>query len=207
MVIIERELIELSDESPDIQLSSEVSRLIQLRLEARLTQSELAKAVGVSQAYIARIERGTLDPKLSIVSRITDHLISQIANRRYQGRFRDLTCSEIMTPNPMTIDARDPASRAVEIMLEHSYSQIPVLRGSSIVGLLTEYDIIKDLHHDLSQMSVQAVMSPQSPPVVSETTLVTNMVPLFETHQAVLVQNQGRLSGIVTRADLLSQLS
>ncbi|MFW9862122.1 MAG: CBS domain-containing protein [Candidatus Thorarchaeota archaeon] len=197
----------MSDESADVRVSSEVSRLIQLRLEARLTQSELAKAVGVSQAYIARIERGTLDPKLSIVARITDHLTSQIASRRYRGRFRDLTCSEIMTPNPMTIDARDPASRAVEIMLEHSYSQIPVLRGNSIVGLLTEYDIIKDLHHDLSQMSVQAVMSPESPPVVSETTLVTDVIPLFEAHQAVLVQNQGRLSGIVTRADLLGQLS
>jgi predicted transcriptional regulator len=188
-------------------VSSEVSRLIQLRLEARLTQAELAKAVGVSQAYIARIERGTLDPKLSIVARITDHLTSQIAKRRYQGRFHDMTCSEVMTPNPITIDTRDPASRAVDIMLEHSYSQVPVLRGNSIVGLLSEYDIIKDLHHDLSQMSVQAVLSPESPPIVSETTLVTDVVPLLETHQAILVQNQGRLSGIITRADLLSQVS
>lgn len=188
-------------------MSSEVSRLIQLRLEARLTQAELAKVVGVSQAYIARVERGTLDPKLSIVSRITDHLTSQIAKRRYQGRFHDMTCSEVMTPNPITIDARDPASRAVDIMLEHSYSQIPVLRGNSIVGFLSEYDIIKDLHHDLSQMSVQAVLSAESPPIVSESTLVTDVVPLLETHQAILVQNQGRLSGIITRADLLSQLS
>jgi predicted transcriptional regulator len=200
-------LIELYDENARVQVSSEVSKLIQLRHEARLTQAELAKAVGVSQAYIARIERGTLDPKLSIVARITDYLTSQIARRRYQGRFRDMTCSEVMTPNPITIDARDPASRAVDIMLEHSYSQIPVLRGNIIVGLLTEYDIIKDLHHDLSQLSVQAVLSPESPPVVSETTRVTDVVPLFETHQAILVQNQGRLSGIITRADLLSQLS
>jgi predicted transcriptional regulator len=200
-------LNELSDENAKDQVSSEVSRLVQLRLEARLTQAELANAVGVSQAYIARIERGTLDPKLSIVSRITDHLTSQIARRRYQGRFHDMTCSEVMTPNPKTIDARDPASRAVDIMLEHSYSQIPVLRGNIIVGLLTEYDIIRDLHHDLSQLSVQAVLSPESPPVVSETTRVTDVVPLFETHQAILVQTQGRLSGIITRADLLSQLS
>ncbi|MHA2142893.1 MAG: CBS domain-containing protein [Candidatus Thorarchaeota archaeon] len=193
----------MSEENAKGQVSSEVSRLIQLRLEARLTQSELAKAVGVSQAYIARIERGTLDPKLSIVSRITDHLTSVIAKRRYQGRFRNMVCSAVMTHDPITIDARDPASRAVDIMLEHSYSQIPVLRGSMIVGLLTERDIIKDLHLDLSQMSVQAVMSADSPPVVSETTLVTDVVPLLETHQAILVQSQGRLSGIITRADLL----
>ncbi len=207
MVIILLRVKDLSNENTKGPESNEVRRLIQLRLESRLTQAELAKAVGVSQAYIARIERGTLDPKLSIVSRITDHLASQIAKRRYQGRFHDMTCSEVMTPNPMTIDARDPASRAVDFMLEHSYSQVPVLRGNNIVGILTERDIIKDLHHDLSQMSVQAVMSPESPPVVSETTLVTDVVPLFETHQAILVQNQGRLSGIMTRADLLNQLS
>jgi predicted transcriptional regulator len=185
------------------QISSEVTRLIQLRLEARLTQAELAKEVGVSQAYIARIERGTLDPKLSIVSRITEFLRSSIAKRRYQGRFRDMTCSEIMAANPATVDARDPALRAVDLMHQHSFSQIPVLRGNSVMGMITEQDIIKDLHHDLSQMSVQAVMAPVSPPIVSETTPITDIVPLFQIHQAILVQNQGRLSGIITRADLL----
>ena len=194
---------ELSDENTDGQVSSEVSRLIQLRLEARLTQSELAKAVGVSQAYIARIERGTLDPKLSIVSRITGFLTSSIATRRYQGRFHGMTCSDIMTVNPITVDARDPASRAMDLMLEHSYSQIPVLRGNSIVGMITELDILKDLHHDLSQMSVQAVMNPVSPPIVSETTPVSDIVPLLQIHQAILVQSQGRLSGVISRADLL----
>ncbi|MFW9968428.1 MAG: CBS domain-containing protein [Candidatus Thorarchaeota archaeon] len=182
---------------------SEVTELIQMRLEARLTQAELAKAVGISQAYIARIERGTLDPKLSIVSRIREHLRSSIAKRRYQGRFHDMKCSEIMAANPVTVDARDPASRAVDLMHQYSYSQIPVLRGNSIVGMITEQDIIKDLHHDLSQMSVQAVMAPVSPPIVSETTPITDIVPLFQIHQAILVQNQGRLSGIITRADLL----
>jgi len=71
------------------------------------------------------------------------------------------------------------------------------------MGMITEQDIIKDLHHDLSQMSVQAVMAPVSPPIVSETTPITDIVPLFQIHQAILVQNQGRLSGIITRADLL----
>jgi len=193
----------LSEKNSRDQISSEVARLIQLRLEARLTQAELAKEVGVSQAYIARIERGTLDPKLSIVSRITEFLRSSIAKRRYQGRFRDMTCSEIMAANPATVDARDPASRAVDLMHQHSFSQIPVLRGNSVMGMITEQDIIKDLHHDLSQMSVQAVMAPVSPPIVSETTPITDIVPLFQIHQAILVQNQGRLSGIITRADLL----
>ena len=193
----------MSEKNSRDQISGEVTGLIQLRLEARLTQAELAKEVGVSQAYIARIERGTLDPKLSIVSRITEFLRSSIAKRRYQGRFRDMTCSEIMAANPATVDARDPASRAVDLMHQHSFSQIPVLRGNSVMGMITEQDIIKDLHHDLSQMSVQAVMAPVSPPIVSETTPITDIVPLFQIHQAILVQNQGRLSGIITRADLL----
>jgi predicted transcriptional regulator len=62
---------------------------------------------------------------------------------------------------------------------------------------------LKDLHHDLSQMSVQAVMNLVSPPIVSGTTPVSDIVPLLQIHQAILVQSQGRLSGVLSRADLL----
>ncbi|MFW9845576.1 MAG: CBS domain-containing protein [Candidatus Thorarchaeota archaeon] len=184
-------------------LAPEIQTIIQLRQESRLTQSELAKEVGVSQAYIARIERGTLDPKLSVASRIISVLKSRIARLRYQGRFRNMLCSEIMSEALVTIDARDPTSRAVSLMLENNFSQLPVLRGNSIVGMITERDIIKDLHHDLTQISVQAAMTQESPPIVTESTPVTHVVPLLLEYQAILVQNQGRLSGIITRANLL----
>ncbi|MFW9945072.1 MAG: HPP family protein, partial [Candidatus Sifarchaeia archaeon] len=87
---------------------------------------------------------------------------------------------------------------------DNGYSQIPVVRGNMILGMVTEQDIMKELHHDLGQISVQAVMSPEAPPIVDESAPVINVIPLLYTYQAVLVQSQGRLTGILARSDLLS---
>ena len=170
-----------------------IESLQNLRREVGMTQSELAIEVGVSQSYIARLERGSLDPKLSIVNKIFHVLTSQ----------QSKTCGDIMTRDPKTVDARDPASVAVKAMRRRKFSQMPVIRGTQIIGIITERDIIRNLQHDMSELSVQAVMSPEGVPMVDETTPVDVITPLFQKYQAILVQNQGRIQGIITRSDLL----
>ncbi len=164
-----------------------------LRQRRGLTQAELAKKIGVSQSYIARLERGTLDPKLSLVKQIVDVLTSET------GR----VCSEIMTIEPTTVDARDTVSSAVSLMQENNYSQLPVMRGTQLVGIITEWDIIQNLQHNLHEISVQSIMSPSGALMVDENTSVDVIIPLFEKYQAVIVLNQGRIQGIITRTDLL----
>jgi len=44
------------------------------RLELGLTQVQLAKLAGVTQAYIAKIEAGTADPTVSILEKILETL-------------------------------------------------------------------------------------------------------------------------------------
>lgn len=170
-----------------------VESLQNLRRTVRMTQAELAIEVGVSQSYIARLERGTLDPKLSVVNKIVEVLTSR----------QSKTCYDIMTIEPITIDARDSASIAVGLMQKHNFSQIPVLRGTQMIGIITERDIIRNLQHDMTELSVEAVMSPEGVPMIDETTPVDVTTPLFQRYQAVLVQSQGRLRGIITRSDLL----
>ncbi|MHA2222881.1 MAG: CBS domain-containing protein [Candidatus Thorarchaeota archaeon] len=164
-----------------------------LRLRRGQTQVELAAEIGVSQSYIARLESGSLDPKLSLVKKIVEVLTEKTG----------MVCSNIMTSEPLTIDARDVVSTAVTLMQENSYSQLPVLRGTQMVGIITEWDIIQNLQHDLHEISVQAVMSPSGSLMVDEDTSVDVIIPLFENYQAVLVHNQGRIQGIITRSDLL----
>jgi predicted transcriptional regulator len=165
----------------------------QLRLRKGMTQSELASKVGVSQSAIARIERGTLDPKLSLVKKIVDVLTSDSRT----------VCSDIMSIEPTTVDARDVVSSAVAIMQEKNFSQLPVMRGTNLVGILTEWDIIQNLQHNLHEISVQSIMSPSGAITVDDGTSVDVIIPLFEKYQAVLILNQGRLQGIITRSDLL----
>ncbi|MFX1485048.1 MAG: CBS domain-containing protein, partial [Promethearchaeota archaeon] len=84
-------------------------------------------------------------------------------------------------------------------------SQLPVLRGTQIIGIITEWDVIQNLRHDLHEISVQAVMSPGGGGALlfEENTPVDVIIPLFENYQAVLIHNQGRIQGIITRSDLL----
>ncbi|MBD3404824.1 MAG: CBS domain-containing protein [Candidatus Lokiarchaeota archaeon] len=167
--------------------------LKKLREEANITQLDLAEAVGVTQAYIARMEKGSLDPKLSLVNKIVDYLTKS----------RTIRCLEIMTANPKTIDARKSVANAIEVMQKYGYSQLPVVRTGRIVGMITERDIIRNLQHDASKISVEAVVETSGPPRIDESTPIDSILPLFDLHQAVLLLNQGRLSGIITRSDLL----
>jgi predicted transcriptional regulator len=170
-----------------------VDEISKLRKDVGLTQADLAIEAGVSQSYIARLERGTLDPKFSVMTKIVETLI------HHESRI----CAEIMTPDPVTVDARDLASEAVGLMQKHNYSQVPVLRGTQLIGIVTERDIIRNLQHNMNELSVQAVMSPEGVPIVDENTPVDIITPLFQNYQAILVQTQGRMRGIITRSDLL----
>jgi predicted transcriptional regulator len=170
-----------------------MNELSKMRRDVGMTQTDLAIEVGVSQSYIARLERGSLDPKLSVITKIIEVLITR----------QNKTCADIMTPDPVVVDARDQASQAVRLMQKHNFSQVPVLRGTQLVGLVTERDIIRNLQHNMSELSVQAVMSPEGVPMIDVTTPIDIIVPLFQTYQAILIHNQGRIRGIITRSDLL----
>jgi predicted transcriptional regulator len=52
-------------------------------------------------------------------------------------------------------------------------------------------------------MNVEAIMDPEGIPMVNENTPVISIIPLLQIHHGVIVQKQGRLSGIITTSDLL----
>lgn len=45
-------------------------KLLELRKKRKLTQQQVAKSVGISRAYYARIENGERNPSLSIAFKI-----------------------------------------------------------------------------------------------------------------------------------------
>ena len=68
-----KKLWELSD--PEYQLSRQI---IQKRLENKMTQGELAKRSGTTQAIISRLENSTFNPSLKLLKRISLGLNSKL---------------------------------------------------------------------------------------------------------------------------------
>jgi len=163
-----------------------------MRLEAGLTQSQLAKMVGVSQAHIAKIEGEKVDPRLSTVNKILEILTDRKRKR----------CSEIMTRDVIVTNPKEKIKKVSEIMVKHAISQLPVVENGQIVGMITEEGIVKHLSSNISEELVENIMEPPLPSVPEDTDLVT-IRSILETHSGVLVTRKGKLVGIITRSDLL----
>jgi len=170
--------------------------LKRLRVEAGLTQRQLAVLAGVSQAHIAKIEKEAVDPRLSTVNRILVVLTEREGKK----------CGEIMTPRVIWLRMTDKISKASQLMMRHAISQLPVLEGSKIVGTVTEDSIVRNLSPTIADEPVERIM--QAPlPNVPEETSVSMIQPLLQDHPAVLVVRRGEIVGIIARSDLFKVIS
>ena len=168
------------------------SILRKMRLEAGLTQSQLAKLVGVSQAHIAKIEGEKVDPRLSTVNKILEVLTSK----------KRKTCEEIMTRDVIVTSPKEKIKKVSEIMIKHAISQLPVIENGRVIGMVTEEGIVKNLSSNISEETVENIMEPPLPSVSENTDLIT-VRSILRTHPGVLVTRKGKLVGIITRSDLL----
>jgi acetoin utilization protein AcuB len=53
------------------------------------------------------------------------------------------TVADLMTANPVTIDAEAPIAAAAAAMIQARVSGLPVLRAGRLVGIITESDIFR----------------------------------------------------------------
>jgi predicted transcriptional regulator len=177
-------------------LSTVTGSLIRrLRKEAGLTQKRLAELAGVSQAHIAKIEEGKVDPRLSTVNKIL---------RVLQGG-KERKSKDVMTTRVIFAGPDESVLKISELMIKNAVSQLPVLDGAKIVGTITEENIIRNLRSNLGEERVRNVMN--SPlPTVSEETSIDVVRRLLERSSGVLVKRAREIVGIITRSDLLKTI-
>jgi len=170
--------------------------LKKLRLEAELTQRQLAELAGISQAHIAKIEKGKVDPRLSTVNKILQVLTEGEGKK----------CREIMTKKVIFARPSDKILKVSRLMMEYAISQLPIVENNRIVGTVTEDSIVRNLSSRIADEKVEKIM--QAPlPSVPEDTNISMIRPLLEDHPGVLIVRKGEIVGIITRSDLLKVVS
>jgi len=167
-----------------------------IRKELGITQEELAERAGVTQAYIAKLESGKVDPRLSTFNRILQALLEC---KKAQLRAKDVMSSPVLSVKPY-----ESVEKVIRIMNKHNISQIPVIAGNKVVGSVTEKTLVRRSleYEDIYDHKVMEIME-EPFPIVNEDEDLEVVKYLLEEHPAVLVQDrEGRIEGIITRVDI-----
>jgi cystathionine beta-synthase len=86
-------------------------------------------------------------------------------------------------------------------------SQIPVMDGERVVGIVDESDLVVHLHTDparfqdpvsTAMVTTLETIGPGSP--------IGDLLPIFQRDHVAIVADRGRFIGLITRIDLLNYL-
>ncbi|MCS7119028.1 MAG: CBS domain-containing protein [Archaeoglobaceae archaeon] len=163
------------------------------RKRLKITQKELAELVGVSQSLIAKLESGTLDPKLSLIKKILKVF------EEFESRKR---AEDVMNSPVFIADADDAISKIAKIMIDKGISQMPVVEKGVIVGSISEREIFKAFYDGRRDLKVRDIMELPLPEI-SPKAEVLEISRLLLENQAVIVVERGKILGIVTKHDLM----
>ncbi len=188
----------------------------------RLTREE-GLFVGGSSGLIAhvalQVAREIDDPNAFIVTYLCDtgeRYLSKLYNDEWMRENRMLDDERIGigqllgnkredVPPLVSVAPGTTVRQALRLMSQHDISQLPVMDGDSCIGSVSEGPLGARSLEDtkLLDVTVSEVMDPPFP-IVGPDQHVDDVAKLLsKTIPAVLVRDNGRLAGIITRSDVL----
>jgi CBS domain containing-hemolysin-like protein len=177
---------------------------------------------------VARLSGRLMPPSETATSRMTEHEVGLLlAEGQRAGtleeehaqmiknvlEFEDLTTSEVMIPRTsvIAIDAQTTVEEVLRVISAKGHSRYPVYRESvdNIVGLLYAKDLFRVLDdRDIRAATVERFIRspvnfvPEAQPVVA----LLREMRARRLHMAVVVDDYGGVSGIVTLEDIIEEI-
>jgi len=182
-----------------------IDELKKRRIKLGLSQRKFASYLGVSQSTITKIENKKLNPSYELVKKAYDILDS--FGSPQIGLAGDISIKKVVS-----VQDDDVISKAVQILQQHGFKQLPVRdKENHWVGSISERSIsnrlLKVSNPKLLLSRDVAEVMDEAFPMIAEDTPISIAIPLLQHFQAVLTTKKGRVTGIVTNADLVRMLS
>jgi predicted transcriptional regulator len=173
------------------------------RRQIGLKQTELAKMAGVSQSLIAKLEAGKIDSSYTKVKTIFEVI------ERLEAKTK-LEAGKMYQNEVISVQRYEKISKAVQLMKNYGYSQLPVFEEKQPVGSISEKTILRQILAgktltQISEMPTGDIME-ESFPQVAENAPIALISSLLQVYPAILVAKKGKIVGIITKADLLRML-
>jgi cystathionine beta-synthase len=129
-----------------------------------------------------------------------------IQRERY-GDLRDLITRRHSEGATLTVGPEDTLLTAYNRMRISDVSQLPVLAGEKVVGIVDESDILLAIYHRHGQFSepVHSAMSAKLETLNADAPL-SALLPIFNQDKVAIVMENGNFLGLITRIDMLNYL-
>ncbi|MBM3462007.1 MAG: CBS domain-containing protein [Armatimonadetes bacterium] len=122
---------------------------------------------------------------------------------------------EIMTPDPITVECVTPLAEAIGLMRERCVRRLPVMRDTTLIGIVTDRDLrdatppeatrmsLWELGYSLARAPVERFMAPDVATVRSDDPFEKVAMLMYRRKiGGIPVVDDGRLVGIVTESDV-----
>jgi CBS domain-containing protein len=126
---------------------------------------------------------------------------------------RDLRVGNLMTIDPILIDADAPASEAERLLKTHHVSGLPVVSGGVTAGVISQTDLVVArssgmISGNWERVLVRHLMTAPAVTVHAGTSLVraAKLMVTRHIHRLVVVDDEDVAIGVITSLDLLRML-
>lgn len=176
----------------------EIKLIKTMRKQLDWTQKDLADAAGVTQSMINKIERGTKMPSFETAGKLFNILSERIAKQSNKlGVARDISVKLVFFISP-----DQTVAEAIK-KLGDNFDQLPVVEEEKCIGTISNKRIITLMDKEnFQQKQIREVMEPPLP-IIAEEEQLTKVRRLLELFDALLTTKDGKITGIITRTDLL----
>jgi CBS domain-containing protein len=158
--------------------------------------------------------------KDKLVGTVTDNAVILEA---VVGNWGDTKVNEIMTKKPYFVEEDESVGAVLSLFREHGISHAPVLKDGKLTGIVSVENIIESVFQPRQRQTVGDISGTKTPvlsipvkgimtksviTVQPETKLKVAVQKMQESNiTSLVVLNKGRLTGIITKRDILEPLA
>jgi predicted transcriptional regulator len=186
----------------------QLTEIKKLREELNISQRQLAKTCGIPSSFLSMIEnpKNNTKPSYDVLVRIFQELEKE--SQKNLGKL--ITADKIYKSHITSARKSDYAEDIIKIMHDKDFSQIPVLEAGGCIGIVTENSLVQFLkereHKPLTTTRVKDVMA--TPPIIIDvhTKVTENLLSLFDDSKCLLVSENAKIVGLITKIDAIRGL-
>lgn len=130
-----------------------------------------------------------------------------LLSRPKTGNLVDLIVRRYAEGSTVTLRPEDSLLHAYRRMKLFEVSQLPVMSGDSVIGILDESDLLIHVHENPARFAeTVGTAMVKSVVTIAPCAAVSELLPIFAKDMVAVVADSGKFVGIITRIDLLNYL-